>query len=166
MFTFYYNELKERDKRNVNKFLKSLQSDEVWNITEFINELIFRIPAIAQAEKIIKNGGKVYMYYWKFPSGLENLGACHAVELSSVFNNLKNGIYTGGKVNEKLAENVQKMWTNFAKTGNPSIDDQTWALYDLGERKSMVLDVAIHEENDILSERRKLLSTLANYYIN
>ena len=58
------------------------------------------------------------------------------------------------------------MWTNFAKIGNPSIDDQTWELYDLGERKSIVLDVALHEENDILSERRKLLSTLANYYIN
>ena len=166
MFELYYNVLKERDKRNVNKFLRTLQSDEIWNITEFINELLFRIPAIVQAEKIITNGGKVYMYFWKFPSALENLGACHAVELSSVFNNLNNYIYTGGKVNEKLAENVQKMWTNFAKTGNPSIDGQNWELYNLEERKAMVLDVAIHEENDILSERRKLLSSLANYYIN
>ena len=166
IFGGYYYEFKERDQKNINKFFKTLKDNEIWNITEFINEYLFRIPAIAQAEKIIKSGGKVYMYFWKFPSAIKDLGACHAVELSSVFNNLKNTIYTGENYDENLAQNVQKMWVNFAKNGNPSTDNYQWNCYDLVERKMMVLDKNIHEEKDILAERRKLLSSLANYYMN
>lgn len=166
LFTAYYSQFNERERKLVNRFLKSLKSNEIWNLTEFINEYLFRIPAIGEAEKFIKNGAKVYMYFWKYPSAIENFGACHAVELSSVFNNLKNGIYTGGKYNEKLAKSVQKMWTNFAKNGNPSIDGYTWNCYTLEERKTTVLDENIYEEKDILSERRKLLSSLANDYVN
>jgi len=153
----------ENNKTNVINFINNLKDDKIWNKTEFINEIMFRIPAIAQAEKICKRGGKVYMYYWVFPSGYKNFEACHAMEISSIFNNLKNNIYSGGNVNENLAKSIQKMWINFAKNGNPSIENYEWNCYDLSERKTMILGENIHEEKDILSERRKLLSSLAKH---
>ena len=166
MFKDFYSQFKERDKKNVNDYFRTLRNKEIWNITEFINSFMFHIPAIAQAEKIIKRGGKVYMYYWKFPREKENFGACHAVELSTVFNNLKNTIFTDGKLNENLSKNVLQMWINFATTGNPSNEKYIWSPYDLDERKTMIFDVDIHEEKDLLEERRRLLSSLAKYYLN
>ena len=166
MFQAFYAEFMERDKIIVNKFFRSLKDKEIWNLTEFINEYLFRIPAIVQTEKIVKRGGRVFMYYWTFPSAKENFGACHAVELSSIFNNLKNIIYTEGNIDENLAKNAQQMWINFATNGNPSIDKYAWNQYDLVERKTIILGKEIKEEKDLLSERRKLLSPLAKYYIS
>ena len=161
-----YSSLEEEDKKNSDEFIKMLKGSELWNKTEFFNEQVFRIPAITQAEKIIKKGGKVYMYYWTFPSSIKYLEACHAIELSHVFNNVKNGIYSGGNYNLELAEKVQKMWVNFAKNGNPSIDGNVWNLYDLNERKTIILGEKIYEEKDLLAEQRKLMSPLFKYYIN
>ena len=105
------------------------------------------------------------MYYWTFPSAIENLGACHAVELSSVFNNLRNHIYTGGNVNEELAKTVQEMWINFATKGDPSTEKYKCNCYDLSERRAIVLGDDIHEEKDILSTQRILLAQLPKYYL-
>ena len=55
------------------------------------------------------------------------------------------------------------MWINFAKNGNPSIENYKWNCYDLSERKTMILGENIHEEKDVLSERRKLLYSLAKH---
>ena len=162
-YDFLISKMNNNDKMNINNFMNDLKDDEIWNKTELINEIVFHIPAIAQAEQIYKRGGKVYMYYWVFPSGYKNLEACHAMELSSVFNNLNNYIYSGGNINENLAKSVQKMWINFAKKGNPSIENYEWNCYNLSERNTMILGENIHEEKDVLSERRKLLYSLAKH---
>lgn len=86
-----------------------LQDDRtVWKITEFFNDVLFRVPAIKQAEGIAKSGGNSYMYYWTYPSAIGNLKACHAVELAYVFNNLEDTAYTGDNVNADLAKLCRK----------------------------------------------------------
>lgn len=166
LIEYYINKFEEEDKKKAIEFIRSLGDEEVWNQTEFINEYMFRINLVAQAEKICKRGGNVFMYFWTFPSKKENYGACHAVELSSIFNNLKNGIYTGGNVKKELAETVQLMWINFAKNGNPSTDKYVWHKYDLKDRKTMILGDIIEEKNDIYPERIKSIVPLAKYYLN
>ncbi|OKP89859.1 carboxylesterase family protein [Paenibacillus sp. P32E] len=94
-----------------------------WDITEFYNDLMFRVPATVQASSHSKNGGNTYMYYWTYPSAKKYYGASHAMELAYVFNNLQETIYTGNNTNVELSSVVQNMWVNFAKTGNPSISD-------------------------------------------
>ena len=166
LYDMVYANLEENDKKNADTFLKMLKDNELWNKTEFFNEQVFRIPAITQAEKICKKGGKIYNYYWTFPSSIDKLKACHAVELSHVFNNVKNGIYSGGNYDLTLAAKVQKMWTNFARNGNPSLDEHIWNCYDLDKRETMILGEKIYVEKDLLAEQRKLMSPLAKYYIN
>ena len=165
LYENYLSQFSESDKKYVKIFLDYVKGEEIWKLTSFLNDYMFRIPAIAQAEKICKRGGKVFMYYWTFPSAIENLGACHAVELSSVFNNLRNHIYTGGNVNEELAKTVQEMWINFATKGDPSTEKYKCNCYDLSERRAIVLGDDIHEEKDILSTQRILLAQLPKYYL-
>ena len=113
----------------------------IWKYTEINNEKVFRIPAINQAEAHVKAGGKgkTYMYYFAKRSTKDPwLGACHSVELPYVFLN-PYAVTITGKVDMELAKKVSRIWTNFARTGNPSIDGIAWPEYDLANRATMVI---------------------------
>ena len=100
------------------------------------------------------------------PGEEEVLGACHNIELSHVFGNLEETIYTGNKVNEELSDTIQEMWANFAKNGDPSTSEYKWEPYDTEKRKFMVFDEKIEMEENYKSEQRELIEPLLKYYIN
>ncbi len=158
--------LNREEKKRVKHFMDDLKCSRLWQMTEFYNELMFRLPAIYQAEEHAKNGGKAYMYYWTVPSSIPHRKACHAVELAYVFGNLEETIYTGERADERISDAVMQMWTNFARTGNPSTDEIKWKQYDENERASLVISERPHISNDILSKQRKLLSPLIKRMIN
>lgn len=83
----------------------------------------------------------VYMYYWKEESKIPLFKACHAVELAYVFYNIDETIYTGEKADEELARNISTVWVNFAKTGNPSLENIPWNRYNEEDRKTITLKV-------------------------
>ena len=158
--------IEDEDKRFANAFLALQQENDIWNMTEFLNDLIFRGPAIAQAESHAKNGGKHYMYYWTKASAIEHYGACHAVELAYVFNNLDDTVFTGEPADPALAAAVQEMWVNFAKTGDPSSAEIAWEPYDGVSRRTMILGDDIHMTSDPLPEQRVLMKPLLKYRFN
>ena len=49
------------------------------------------------------------MYCWRYPSSLPDMGACHAVELAYIFNNLDQTVCTGEGISKKLADEAQQM---------------------------------------------------------
>lgn len=154
------------DKKLLKSFM-NLQSDSrIWNITEFYNEILFRVPALFQAQANSENGGRAFVYYWKYPSALKNSGACHAVELAYLFNNTDETIYTGDNINMELAARVQEMWVNFALTGNPGTADTQWREYNSKTRESMVIDTVCGMEKDILGSQRELIEPLLGYGLN
>ena len=68
--------------------------------------------------------------------------------------------------NIDLANEVQDMWINFVRTGNPSTSKNTWEKYNSDTRKTMVLGEEIKMEEDIKSEQRELIEPLLKYYFN
>ena len=88
MYGGYRERLDRSDQQYADAFIALQTGDTVWKRTEFINDLVFRVPAIRQAGLHAESGGRHYMYYWTKESALEHYGACHAVELAYVFNNL------------------------------------------------------------------------------
>ena len=161
------SKVSKEDLVHVKAFMKQARGNRVARITEFYNEIMFRLPAIAQAEGHSKNKGNVYMYYWKEESKIPLFKACHAVELAYVFYNIEDTIYTGEKADEQLARNVSNMWVNFAKTGDPSLEDVKWHKYDSNERITMTFKKDnIKEESDILKKQRELLFPVVKYMIN
>lgn len=163
-------QVSRKDKQRAEAFLRIQPSDSIldrpWQITEFFNELLFRLPAIRQGQAHAAHGNAVYMYYWRYPSSIPNLGACHAVELAYVFNNPQETIYTGEGVNQELAAQVQQMWVNFAKTGDPSIDGIAWETYTREHRNTIILDETIHAEKNLKETGRRLLTPLLKYQFN
>ena len=165
----FENDLKKlppADKKRINKFMSSMKGHSMWKMARFYDEVMFRLPAIEQAQYHAENGGKAYMYYWTVPSKLPLRKACHAVELAYVFGNLEETIYTGEIADEALSDTVMQMWTNFARTGDPSADDLRWEQYDTKKRATMVISDEPHAENDVFGERRRLLSPLLSHMIN
>ena len=165
----YENNLKvisKQDRDNIWIAFRKFKMERAWRLSEFYNEVLFRLPAIAMAESHARVGGNTYMYYWKYPSAIPNWGACHAVELAYIFNNLDQTIYTGDNIDPNLAANVQEMWVNFAKTGNPSTADLEWKKYDPIQRETMLLDSNCRMEKNPKALQRELLSSLNRYYFN
>ncbi len=165
----FENDMKKisaHEKKRVDLFMSAVKGNNTWKMSRFYDELMFRLPAVTQAELHSKNGGNAYMYYWTVPSSLPMRNACHAVELAYVFGNLEETIYTGEVADEALSDTVMQMWTNFARTGNPSTDSLVWEPYTGKNRATMKITRNPHIQYDLLSRRRTLLSPLLRHMLN
>ena len=173
MFTYeqlipfmYENNLQrmtDEERELANAFVDAQDGKKVWRLTEFYNELLFRVPAVEQVER---HKGANYNYYWTMPGADETLGACHAIELAYVFNNPQADIYTGGLYNEELADVVQDMWVNFARTGDPSTQEYVWEPYTADRRMTMVLGEQVGMVEDLRLEQRETIEPLLHHYFN
>jgi para-nitrobenzyl esterase len=109
---------------------------------------VFRIPAIRLAEAQVAQGSPVWMYRfdWKTPAFGGAMGACHALEIPFVFDNLDApgvDVFTGGAAPQTLATTAHDAWVSFAKTGSPG-----WDAYDTSRRATMLLDAESRVEDD------------------
>ena len=163
MYENNLNRMSPEERALAKSFVGAQSGRKIWRITEFFNQLLFRVPAL---EQITRHKGKSYNYYWTMPGSDETLGACHAIELAYVFNNPQVTIYTGGRYNEKLADTVQEMWVNFARTGDPSTDDYVWEPYTADSRKTMVLGEETGTVEDLKQEQRETIAPLLHHYFN
>ena len=161
--------LKEEDKKYYEEFKRICRFKEPGLIeTEFINELMFRVPMLNQLD-VQSVFNKTFCYYWSYPSSNAEIGAPHSVELIFVFNDRgagTNSTFNGTNISDEIFTSVQQMWTNFARCGNPSTDKVKWEPYS--EKDQNVLDIAgpgdLHMKKGILVEQYKAVLPLVNYY--
>ena len=131
----------------------------VWAYTEFLNELLFRMPAIQMASSHAGTG-KTYMYYWNIPSVNpyvgELFGACHGSEIPYVLD--VPGLLVP-VVDPTIRQAVQGMWVDFARDGTITGHN----MYTEANRATIVISAdatVISEENDPLGEQRELIAPL------
>lgn len=161
--------LKEEDKKYYDEFKRVCRFKEPGLIeTEFINELMFRVPMLNQLD-VQSAFNKTFCYYWSYPSSNAEIGAPHSVELIFVFNDRgagTNSTFNGTNISDEIFTSVQQMWTNFARCGNPSTDKVKWEPYS--EKDQNVLEIAgpsdLHMKKGILVEQYKAVLPLVNYY--
>ena len=170
----YENNIKSishKDKKRIKEFFSLRHESKAWKITEFYNEVVFRLPALFQLTEHSKNGGKAYNYYWTQPGTRRRQGAFHTVEIPYVFHNPMEEVGAGRMrgqkpcFNEELSKDVQAMWVNFAKNGDPSIEKLEWTRYEQNSRKTMILGKECRVVEDLLEEQRRLLMPILKYYL-
>lgn len=86
----------------------------------------YRIPALEVA--LAHPGTYVYEFAWRSPAFGGALGACHALELPFVFDNLGDpgcAALLGDDPPQSVADAVHRAWTAFAATGSPG-----WPAFD------------------------------------
>ncbi|MFP3901920.1 MAG: carboxylesterase/lipase family protein [Acidimicrobiia bacterium] len=133
-----------------------------------MTDRVFRVPAIRLAEAQRPHAPRVSMY--RFDRGTSAfdgaLGACHAIEIPFVFDNLHRGgveMFLGGLGEEtrRLARRTSAAWTTMARTGRPEHDDLAWPAYDLERRATLLLDHTPTVAEDPDAEVRAMWDELA-----
>ena len=126
-------------------------------------DLMFRVPSIKLAELQSKHAD-TWMYLFAWPSAIEGLGACHAIELPFVFHNedAPSAIaFTGENPPKALADRIQDAWVAFAETGNPShAGIPVWPKYEDRTRKTMIIHEDWHVEESPGNEERSILKRI------
>ncbi|MDN5853873.1 MAG: carboxylesterase family protein, partial [Actinomycetia bacterium] len=102
-------------------------------ICALMTDSFYRLPALRLAE----GHGKAYAYEfsWRSPAHDGTLGACHALEIPFVFDNLNDPGYAsmlGGHPPQHVADSMHRAWVSFATTGDPG-----WPHYASEDRLVM-----------------------------
>lgn len=108
--------------------------------TEALTDLVFRQPARRFA-RAHRGRTHVYEFAWRSSAYDSQLGACHGLELPFVFDTLSTvsgprGL-AGGNPPQDLAKRINKIWADFAKTG-----ELPWPAYD-EQRLTCTLDTGV-----------------------
>ena len=140
--------LTDKEKDLVESFCNDIKGESYEPVCRLLDQIWFNAQLIRTSEEQTKAGGKSYVYYFTPESSVPLMKCGHAVELSTVFNRPEETVFTGRTFDETFSKTVRKMWVQFAKTGNPSLSAdispdgkaKEWPLYDLKDKKVMVLD--------------------------
>ena len=161
--------LKEEDKKYFEEFHRVCRFQEPGLIeTEFIDELMFRVPMLQQLD-VQSAFNNTFCYYWSYPGSNADVGAAHSVELLFVFNLRGVGTaspFNGTNISDEVFTTVLQMWTNFARCGNPSTDKVEWKAYSADARNVMVIAGPgdMHIEQNLLADQYKAVLPLVGYY--
>lgn len=86
-------------------------------------DLLLRVPLNQVADARLAHGSApTYVYEFGWRSPVENLGACHALELGFVFDSLGSPdalAMAGPTAPQRLADDMHAAWVRFASTGDP-----------------------------------------------
>ncbi|MFD3740027.1 carboxylesterase [Streptomyces sp. CB00316] len=91
-------------------------------------DLLLRVPLNRLADARADAPGSTYVYEFGWPSPVQRLGACHALELGFVFDTLAHPdtmALTGPHAPQELADAMHRAWVEFATTGDPG-----WPSWD------------------------------------
>jgi para-nitrobenzyl esterase len=161
--------LKEEDKKYYEEFKRVCRFQEPGLIeTEFIDELMFRVPMLQQLD-VQSAFNKTFCYYWSYPGSDPDVGAAHSVELLFEFDLRSVGTscaFNGTNIPEEIFEATQQTWTNFARCGDPSTEQIEWKAYSADDPN--VMDIAgpgdLRIKRGLLAEQYKAVLPLVGYY--
>ncbi|MBF6340719.1 carboxylesterase/lipase family protein [Nocardia abscessus] len=95
-----------------------------------LTDSAFRNDSVRVAETTAATGVPAYLYEFAWRSGIQSLGACHALEIPFVFDQLsKAHTLTGPNPPQHLADEMHRAWVDFADHGDPG-----WQRFDPGTK--------------------------------
>ncbi|MBQ9452485.1 MAG: carboxylesterase family protein [Desulfovibrio sp.] len=163
--------LPEKEKKLVESFQRDIKAESYERDSRLFSQIWFIAPIFRLSECQTKGGGKSYTYYFTPESSLPIMKCGHSIELASVFNHPEMTDDTGRVFDETFSKTMRKMWVQFAKTGNPSLNAdispdgkaKEWPLYDVKDKKVMVFDeFNIHPEKEA---ERKIVDWDRTYFL-
>lgn len=103
-----------------------------------LTDAAFRAPTARLATAQHAAGGRVHAYEFAWPTSVQGLGACHALELPFVYDTLAEGAaMVGSAAPQHLADEVHRAWVDFGRDGQPG-----WREWAPDQPSVMVFDAA------------------------
>ncbi|MFI6596038.1 carboxylesterase family protein [Nonomuraea sp. NPDC050536] len=100
-----------------------------------VTDKVLRVPLNRLADE---RTSRTYMYEFAWRTPVQDLGACHALEIGFVFDTLRTAdavALAGPGAPQPLADAMHAAWVSFARTGDPG-----WPAWS-GKRPVMRFDV-------------------------
>lgn len=150
-------------------FMSAQDGDEYNKLLQFINYRSFHCPARLEAETHAANGQNAYVYYFTEEANDPDLLSYHGYDLGFVLGNVDEASAKDIPAAYRLSEIMQQMWVNFAKTGDPSLNDGDvdgvgairWDKYEANDYPVMVFDAQeTRQESDPVKEGSDVLMDL------
>ena len=136
------------------------QARQSW--IDFHTDVVFSQPMVVWANKMANVRSNAYLYWWNWhPSinGSTDYKAFHTAELDYVFGNFGESSGYNFNIDDSPRERqfskfMMDIWTNFAKTGNPSVAGVIdWPAYNPERPAQMVLGPEVYLSGPIRSEK-------------
>ncbi|XP_063531891.1 juvenile hormone esterase-like isoform X1 [Cydia strobilella] len=137
---------------------RNYSSENLKEIIQLLSDLHFVYNTHRFAYLYSKHNSSIYMYRFsiesdlnivKNMSGIDVKGASHADELFYVFStNMTNDAYESQEKIRDYVWRVTKMWTDFAKTSNPTPDNSLgvkWPKYTVANKEYLEIDANLTE---------------------
>ncbi|MEU6096221.1 carboxylesterase family protein [Streptomyces sp. NPDC047079] len=101
---------------------------------QLATDWFYRLPALRLAEAQERQGARAFVYEFAWPSPAHDgaLGACHALDVPFVFDNLADPAFAhllGDAPPQTIADRMHAAWVSFATTGDPG-----WSAYRVPDR--------------------------------
>ena len=163
--------LTEEEKELAESFCRDVKGERYEHVSRLLDQIMFNAPLIKLSENQTKAGGKSYTYLFTVESSIPIMKSGHGLELTAVLNHPEFVDESGRVFDETFSKTMRKMWVQFAKTGDPSLSadispdgkGKEWPLYDLEDKKVMVLDeFDIHPEKEA---DRKIVDWDRTYFL-
>ena len=155
-FTEYFNArydhkcatMSAEDVARAKAFQDKTPGDRYRKTFKFGDQVYFVAPAFRMSENHSAAGGRVFHYLFRVETPIPHFYSGHAAELACVLDNPRCTFYSGRPYDDTFNHTVQRMWVNFAKTGDPSLTAEesptgeaiAWEPYETDARPIMVFD--------------------------
>jgi para-nitrobenzyl esterase len=122
-----------------------------------MTDYIFRVPAAKLLDARDGATAKTFGYDFRWRSPIEQVGACHCLEIPFVFDNLDakrvaDGLH-GPNAPQSLASDMHRSWVQFVTEGDPR-----WPSYDVERRRVAIFDDPMGLASDLMGVERELFS--------
>ena len=156
--------MNDNEKELAESFFQDAKGDIGDKLRSLFDQMWFVAPLFRTVENQAAAGGKVYAFYFTARNG-------HGNELPTVFNHPEMTADMGRAFDETFSRTMRKMWTKFAKTGDPSLGadlspdgrEKVWPVYNPENKRVMVFDeFNIHPEKE---SERKIVDWDRTYFL-
>ena len=123
-------------------YIKNSPEEKEWQRIEKMFTLAdFALPSVAYADTYCDKGN-VYLYSMNLPAQTDLAGSYHSCDVEYLFNHKDRltAFGRGDDLTKQRADEVQRLWVNFAKTGVPSLDGKVFKKYDSKDKAFLVID--------------------------
>ena len=142
----YAHLLTDEERAKIESFCKEGAVEDWEPDSRLFGHSWFIEGAIKMSESQTKGGGKSYTYFYRVESSNPIRKSAHFEEVPVVF--AHPDMIEGRQFDATFMKTMRMMWTQFARTGNPSLSAdispdgkaKEWPLYDLDNKQVMVLD--------------------------
>ena len=131
---------------------------------DFWADFHFTQPMRVWADMMARVNSDVYLYWWNWRPSIQGdtrLKAFHMAEIPHVFGNLGSFIFKIDDLPEdrRFSTLMMQIWTNFAKTGDPSVEGLIeWPVHSAEHPEMLVLGPRIYRVEGLRAAEVKLIT--------